>query len=64
MPHIGNNLEAVGNPKIPISCEHCDKVYQTSAGLWKHNNMHHNEKTQKKVNDGLSCKHCNLKFNS
>ena len=35
--HIGNNLEAVGNPKIPISCEHCDKVYQTSAGLWKHN---------------------------
>lgn len=35
--HIGNNLEALGNPKIPISCEHCDKVYQTSAGLWKHN---------------------------
>ena len=36
--HNGNNLEAVGNPKNPIySCEQCDKVYQTSAGLWKHN---------------------------
>jgi hypothetical protein len=36
--HTGNNLEALGNPKNPIySCEHCDKVYQTSAGLWKHN---------------------------
>jgi len=39
MKHIGNNLEALGSPKNPIvySCEQCDKVYQTSAGLWKHN---------------------------
>ena len=34
--HNGNKLEALGNPKIPISCGQCDKVYQTSAGLWKH----------------------------
>jgi hypothetical protein len=39
LKHIGNNLEALGSPKNPIvySCEQCDKVYQTSAGLWKHN---------------------------
>ena len=45
-------------------CKTCNKKYKNSSGLWKHNNMHHNEKNKKIVNDGLSCKQCNLKFNS
>ncbi len=45
-------------------CKTCNKKYKNSSGLWKHNNMHHNEKNKKAVNDGLTCKNCNLKFNS
>lgn len=45
-------------------CKTCNKKYKNSSGLWKHNNMHHNEKNKKVVNDGLTCKNCNLKFNS
>ncbi len=45
-------------------CKTCNKKYKNSSGLWKHNNMHHNEKNKKTVNDGLTCKNCNLKFNS
>jgi hypothetical protein len=35
--HVGNQTSTIGNIKIPIECQICNKKYKDRTGLWKHN---------------------------
>ena len=44
--------------KQQFTCEHCDAVYESKGGLWKHRVKIHNEKE----NGNIDCNQCKAKF--